>query len=194
MKQWKGTFIALIVLIALGAYVGYFVWGGHGKSKKSTPTPTLEPVLSGIKEKDVTDVIIAGAPKVMALRKQKDGWKVLSPKKHDGDDRKIDRALSHLISASPTRVITGTKDLRGFGLDSPKWYITLKTSQGKVVTLRIGNQNPSGVSYYVQLEGEKDKIYMIPTFPIDEITAFLNKPPLKPTPTPVAKGTPKGGG
>ncbi len=194
MKQWKGTFIALIVLIVLGAYVGYFVWGGHGKSAKATPTPTLEPVLSGLKAGNVTDVIIAGAPKIMALRKENGKWEVLNPKKQEGDGREIERAIGHLVSASPTRVITGTENLKDFGLDSPKWYITLKTSDGKVETLRVGNQNPSEVYYYVQLEGEKDKVYMVSSFPIDEITNFVNKPPLKATPTPEAGGTPKGGG
>ncbi len=185
MQQWKGTIVAIVILALLGGYVGYFVWGGHSV-KKATPTPAPEPILHNVNFSDVDGVLIAGKDKLLSLHRNKDGkWEMLAPKPGPADDERVNRVLSYLIDARPKRVITDTLDIKGFGLKNPAWHITLREKDNTVTTLNVGEKNPDGTFYYVQLDKEKDKIYMMSAIVVSDVTDMVTSPPYqRPTPAP----------
>ncbi len=82
-------------------------------------------------------------------------------------------------------------ELDDFGLEEPANEIVLATSDEDTRIL-IGDQNPNSTRYYVQLGGDEETIYLVPTTVISNVLNYIEQPPYvpAPTPTPTATATP----
>lgn len=73
-------------------------------------------------------------------------------------------------------------DIGTFGLDAPQAEIVLGAGED-AVTLRIGDKNPGGTRYYVQLADDTEAVYMVVSDIIDNVLAYADTPPYVPAPT-----------
>lgn len=102
------------------------------------------------------------------------------------DSERLTADLWSLTSLTPNRVLTEFDTLAAYGLDNARYTIEFTTSGGDTYELDLGIQNPGGESYYVRVPNSSD-IYLIPTYALEPVLAFLETPPyIQPTPDPLA--------
>ena len=81
--------------------------------------------------------------------------------------------------------------LSTYGLGSdPRYTVEFSTSTGGEHTLYVGDLNPAGTSYYVQLP-DAPEVHLVPSFALSPLLEFLTNPPLT-APTPIPNATPEG--
>jgi hypothetical protein len=119
----------------------------------------------------------------------------ISPDEMVPDPMRILSAAGQLASITPTRTLSQVEALSTYGLgSSPHYTIEFSTNMGNDYTLYVGEQNPAGTSYYVQLPDEPE-VYLVSSYTLSPLLEFLTDPPLTaPTPTPTATATPEGEG
>lgn len=100
------------------------------------------------------------------------------------DSTSLQSAVFSLPTLTPNRTLDQIEALGNYGLDAPAFTLEFTTSAGKTHTLEIGGQNPGGAAYYARVDGS-DNVYLIPTYVLDPLFAFLTTPPYaEPTATP----------
>jgi hypothetical protein len=79
----------------------------------------------------------------------------------------LDMSLRFMHATEPVRVMTADEyrgePLREFGLDPPRYAVSLRRRTEAVLTARFGASNPQAVLQYVQVEGRED-LYLLPVF------------------------------
>jgi hypothetical protein len=79
----------------------------------------------------------------------------------------LDMSLRFMHATEPVRVMSADEyrgeALREFGLDPPRYAVSLRRRAEAVLTARFGSSNPQAVLQYVQVEG-RDDLYLLPVF------------------------------
>jgi hypothetical protein len=102
------------------------------------------------------------------------------------DTFRLENASATLLSLSAIRTLEDVSDLAQYGLDSPAYTITFQTLLGRGQTVYVGNLNPGGTMYYVQVEGD-DRVFLLNQFGINSVMGLVDEPPFAtPTPEPTA--------
>lgn len=74
----------------------------------------------------------------------------------------VEASLADVSGSTASEIITGSDiDLDAFGLNSPTNVITLSDTDGKTQTYTIGIENTVTGKYYMYIDKDKSKIYMI---------------------------------
>jgi hypothetical protein len=97
--------------------------------------------------------------------------------------------MSNLASLTATDTFT-TDNLADFGLDQPRYTMTLGDALGKTYTLKVGNQSPTNPRYYALVNDDTTTVYVVPKDIVDLLASKLTNPPYVPTPTPSPTFTP----
>jgi hypothetical protein len=115
----------------------------------------------------------------------------ISPDELVPDSTRILSAAGLLASITPTRTLSQVEALSTYGLGSePRYTIDFSTNTGSDYTLYVGELNPAGTSYYVQLP-DQPEVHLVSAYMLSSLLEFLTDPPLTvPTPTPTV--TPEG--
>lgn len=79
-----------------------------------------------------------------------------------------------------------------FGLDAPKYTLTLTDSDGKTFVLKIGNQAAANPRYYAQVNEDVKTVYILQKDLVDNLINQITVPPYvaSPTPSPSPSRTP----
>lgn len=79
-----------------------------------------------------------------------------------------------------------------FGLDAPKFTLTLTDSDGKTYTVKIGSQSVANPRYYAFVGDDSKNVYVLTKDVIDGLTGQIAIPAYvaSPTPTPTSSPTP----
>src|SRR5262245_62904677 len=106
---------------------------------------------------------------------KRDGhWYLSDPLAVRGDDQKYSELARYVADLHYTRVVEeGPSTLEPFGLITPhlEIQVTLK-DQSVPLALRLGATNPSGGSYYTQVEG-RPSVYLVSGVVKDVLDASL---------------------
>ena len=181
----RGTLVLVAILALLGAYVYFFEM-----RKPPAEKPSSTVIVLNVSPEDVVGVEVAGKEGESALAREPEGdWKVVKPEEKEADQARVRSVLRRLWPLKATRVLTGSVDLAAFGLAEPKITVTLKLKDGSQKRFFVGNKNPAGTAYYVQVEGQEG-VYLAYVLPIKELERLVTEPPYKPTPTPSPTFTP----
>lgn len=181
----RNTLILLAVLAALGGFV-YF---GEIRSQKGTPE---EPPLMEFAVPQVAHLQVAmreGQRMVASRQPEGSEWEMEEPYRAPADNARLEGTLVKLSSAKPIRVLTETAaSFVPFGLDQPSLTVEVELRDGSTQSLEIGDQAPVQTSHYARRSGEQ-AVLLIESTTVDQMNGLVTTPPEKPTPVPIPVAT-----
>lgn len=77
------------------------------------------------------------------------------------DDGTVQTILTLLRALEPQQTLDRPEDLSECGLDSPHVTLTATAPDGAMLTINMGNATTDGESYYADINGDPDHIYII---------------------------------
>ncbi|MCR4403535.1 MAG: DUF4340 domain-containing protein [Firmicutes bacterium] len=159
MRKFASTYIAVAVVVALGAYI-LFVEGVR------TPGEDAGKILVDVAADEVTRVTVERASgRVEVARGEAHGkaeWRIESPKAVAASDDAVRALVNAAAKLTCEKRITdqaGDGELETFGFDHPWLKITLHMKEGEKAIL-LGGETPVGGARYVKL-ADSGAIYTV---------------------------------
>ncbi len=107
------------------------------------------------------------------------------------DQTKAVGMMSNLASLTAIEKFE-TDKLADYGLDKPKYTMTLTDSAGKTYSVKVGNKATTTPRYYVQINDDTKTVYLVQNTTVDMLIANIAIPAYvaSPTPEPTATASP----
>jgi hypothetical protein len=152
--KFRGLLAAVIVLAALGGAA----WWSERKEKADASKPAADatPKVLSIPEDQFQQIdLIKKAAGTTELLKIEGKWKIVQPKPLGADPDSVNSLVTSLSSVASDRLIEEkASDLSSYGLTAPNEEVKVKRKDGKVQTLLIGNDTPTGSGTFAKVEGD----------------------------------------
>lgn len=160
MTRGWSTLLLLAVALGLGAYI-YFV------EMKREPSDTEKPadrVFANLDTGTISALTVRSANgDETSLRKEGEGWRLVSPIEARADGSEVAGVTSNLGSLDLSRVVDeAPKDLAVFGLESPRIAVGFTTEAGEQ-RLLVGEQTATGGDVYAKLDAAP-RVFLIPSW------------------------------
>ena len=190
--RYRNTVILVGILAILAAYVWFFE-RGPAPEAGATPTPAPERIVS----------FDGTAARALVLTRPADGtttrleyapdeetWYVVEAgAREPADQTRVALLVSYLSDLTPLRVLEGPLDaIETYGLEPPRAQVTVTLEGGEERTVEIGEKVLTGAAHYARPAGE-GAVYTISSYIGENVLAFLDAPPYRPTPTPAPEAT-----
>ena len=162
MRGFRSTFILLLVLLGLVAYIYFY------EMKRQAPGDTAEQkqkvfsVETGkIEEVDVK----AASGERTVLKKSGDAWRIAEPVAVKADEGEATGIVTNLASLEIQRVVEeNATDLAQFGLEAPRIEVGFKTAgQAGTSRLLLGDTNATGGEIYAKLPASA-RVFLVSSF------------------------------
>jgi hypothetical protein len=161
MRGFKSTIAALVILIALGAYIYKYEW--------DTPASMVtdkEKVFASVQADAIEEVQIkAASGETARAAKASDGWQLVEPAKMEADASELSAVTSNLTSLEIQRVVEeNANDLARYGLNPPRVDVGFRLKGEKDFRhLLIGDKTPTGSDLYAKLQNDK-KVFLVSSY------------------------------
>lgn len=168
----KKTLIWAVVLLALAAFYYLYEMQGGEKRQEAASKRTL---LFQFAADDVTGFTVKREQDTVHAEKRDGHWYLTQPLAVRGDDQKYGELTRYVADLHQTRVVDEQpQTLEPYGLTAPhlEIQVTLK-DQPQPLILRLGATNPTGGSYYTQVEG-RPQVYLVSGVAKDVLNAPLH--------------------
>ena len=161
MKRTKNLVILLIVLaLAVGAYIAASLLTKR-EEEKDTQTEETKITLANKKAEDITSVSIVNTSGSYTVELLSNKYFLKDDHTFPLDPKKAKSIVNAASVIECSRIVTEEGGNEGdYGLDKPKYLISISYSDGAKLSLKIGDYNQHTSSNYLSLEGE-NKVYMI---------------------------------
>lgn len=143
----RSTWILLAVVVALGAFVGFWERKQPGTAEAEKAKGRLLPASA----KEATDLSRAGSDP-LSLAKKGEEWELTSPVADRADRFSVSGLLDRLAEAEVTRWLEGPPAAE-MGLDAPKVTWTLQSASGKS-TVELGAKAALDAGLYLRVDGK----------------------------------------
>ncbi|MBL8154176.1 MAG: DUF4340 domain-containing protein [Anaerolineae bacterium] len=195
MRFDRGTLILLVVsLIVIGAVLLLSSQPAAAPAQTATTTPSVGPIFP-----DIADVNNQGKIVRFEVVDNTTTFKVVMTKDATTNVWAVVEATN--IQTLPTDQVkaVGTMSVLAsltaldrfetdkpadFGLDAPKYTLTLTDSDGKTYVLKIGNQAAANPRYYGQVNEDVRNVYILQKDLVDNLINQITVPPYVASPTP----------
>jgi len=160
VKRWLPTLIALVILAAVGVYVGLY---------ETKPQPAPKEKIYEQNQDDIVKFELKDIEKGITLvcEKEPDGiWWITAPTRLEAEADTVDLVTRHLANPEVERKLELQEDLAPFKLQEPAYRATLFTKDGASRTLLIGAKNPMDSAYFVR-EKDGSHLYTVYTYSVD---------------------------
>ena len=167
----RTTFIAAVVLVALGAYIYFYEGEEHFFSgEPASETESEMEKVFDLETGDLREIEIQrkeGAS--IELGKDGESWRILEPIQADADSTEVDTLLSNITGLERTRVVyEGAEaeegdevNLSDFGLGEPATQVLFKVGEeSESKGFLMGDETPTGTNRYAKLVGD-DKVFLV---------------------------------
>ena len=152
--KFRGLLAAAVVLAALGGAV----WWSEKKEKADAAKPAADatPKILTIPEDQFQQIdLTKKGGSTTELSKAGGSWKIVQPKPLAADQDSVTSLVTSLASLSSDRLIEDkASDLSSYGLTAPTEQVKITEKNGKVVTLLIGDDTPTGSGTFAKVEGD----------------------------------------
>ncbi len=149
MKSKKEFILLGLVIIALAAYITV---------RKTDRTHYELPVISPIKDNEITSLAIIKGKDVIDLKKADDKW-LIQPEKFPADTGKINAMLKIIQNLTVTALVSESPSDNRYDLDPEKRISVTASKDGKPLRVfDIGKPAPSGRHTFIKLPGDT-KVY-----------------------------------
>lgn len=152
--KFRGLLAAVVVLAALGGAA----WWSEKKEKADASKPSADttPKILSIPEDQFTQIdLIKKAGDTTELTKAGGTWKIVEPKPLAADQDSVSSLVTSLSSLSSDRLIEDkASDLSSYGLSAPSEEVKITEKNGKVQTLLLGDDTPTGSGTFAEVQGD----------------------------------------
>jgi hypothetical protein len=177
--------LVAVFVVVLGGAVYWQQRPAASPENEATPIPATQPLfpvtseeLTGLQVQETT----GGA---VILERDADGlWELVQPAGAETDQAEVETKLGQLTSLRIKTSLEPAADLSIFGLDSPAYRVSLRTTDGQEYGLAVGDLTPTGDGYYVQLNGNPPQV--VNKINIESFLGILDEPPILLNPEPEA--------
>lgn len=171
----RGLLIASIVLLLLAG--GYY-WSERHKSSNDATTPSADapPAILKLDEAAITQLEFKrkDAEPLVLTKTPAGAWQISGPKFLGADQSTVAGVASTLASLNSERLVEEKPgDLKRFGLDQPAIEIDLAEKAGKTHKLLIGDEAPTGGTFFAMLGGDP-RVFTIAAYNKSSIDKNLN--------------------
>jgi hypothetical protein len=161
--RFRGLLAAVVLLAALGGAA----WWSERKEKANAGKPSADapPKILSIPEADFQQIQLAKkAGDTTVLKKAAGKWQIVQPKPLAADQDSVNSLVTSLSSLSSDRLIEDkASDLSAYGLNSPAEQVAVTRKDGKVQTLLVGDDTPTGAGVFAKLENDP-RVFTIASF------------------------------
>jgi hypothetical protein len=152
--KFRGLLAAAIVLAALGGAA----WWSEKKEKADAGKPATDatPKILSIPEDQFQQIDLAKkGGDTTELSRAGGSWKIIQPKPLAADQDSVTSLVTSLASLSSDRLIDEkASDLSSYGLTAPTEQVKITEKNGKVLTLLVGDDTPTGSGTFAKVEGD----------------------------------------
>ena len=152
--KFRGLLAAAAVLAALGGAV----WWSNKKEKADAGKPAADapPKILTIPEDQFKQIeLVKKAGDTTEVSKASGKWQIVLPKPLAADESSVTSLVSSLASLTSDRLIEDKpSDYSSYGLTSPSERVTITRKDGKVQTLLIGDDTPTGSDAFAKVDGD----------------------------------------
>ena len=164
-KRKKKNLLTLIFLVVmLGLMSGFYVWYlNKNKDRGETASEDDSLILATMDPELIERIHFKNDEADMILILEDDTWVTEADKERPIKQNYVDNMISIIDEVKAERIVDEKpEDLAQYGLVSP--YASLKATQsdGKSVTLLLGDEVSGGQGYYAKLDGN-DTVFIVPT-------------------------------
>jgi hypothetical protein len=153
MKAFRGSLLAAGAVALLGgAWVA--LRPAEDATKAKAPAKVEGEKLFPFEKADLAKIEVRRPEGTLTLEERADGWWIA------GDERRASRSMVsrvkhqlHDLSARAT-VVPDAGEASRYGLGASAIQVTLTMRDGSTVRFAAGDPNPTGVSFYIQREGD----------------------------------------
>ena len=152
--KFRGLLAAAVVLAALGGAA----WWSEKKEKADAGKPPSDapPKILTIPDDQFKQIqLVKKGGETTTIAKADGKWQILQPKPLGADQDSVTSLVSSLSSLASDRVIDDKpSDYSTYGLTSPAEQITITRKDGKVQTLLVGDDTPTGSDAYAKADND----------------------------------------
>ncbi len=202
MRLNRGTlFLGLISIIVIVAVVLLSNQPGGLTVNTGTPTATAQtagPLFPDINTVDTQSKIVrfeivntTDNGKVVMTKDAASVWTVseaTNAQQLATDQTKAVGMMSNLASLTAVEKFE-TDKLADYGLDKPKYTMTLTDSDGKTYSVKVGNKATTTPRYYVLMNDDTKTVYLVQNSIVDMLIANIAIPAYVASPTPLPTAT-----
>ncbi len=202
MRLNRGTLVLIVAsIVVIVAVMVLSNQPGGLTVTNSTPTATAEtagPLFPDISTTDSQSKIVrfeiinnTDNSKVVMTKDAASVWTVseaTNPQQLATDQTKAVGMMSNLASLNGISKFEAA-NLVDYGLDKPKYNMTLTDSDGKTYTVKIGDKSASSPRYYALANDDTKNVYLVQTSTVDMLIANIAIPAYVASPTPTATFT-----
>jgi hypothetical protein len=162
MRGLKTTIGLVVVLGGLFAYIYFVTW----KQPAEDAGPKQEKAFASVTADKIEELRVRSeSGDTSALKKDKDGWRLVEPVAMAAADSEISGITSALSQLEIVRVVEDKPaNLNDYGLASPRIEVDFKVAGDKDFRrLLIGQKSPTGGNLFAKRNAE-DRVFLIPAF------------------------------
>lgn len=186
--NWRTTAVLFLIVLLLGGYVYYQSQQETEPTATPTaaaPTPARVALITGASVEQVERLDVTRFAEGTTASFQRDGrgnWTRTVPTTTQVISQTLNTQVTGLINLRSSRSLApDLNPLSAYGLEEPAYEIVLVTAgegdQRLRFTLLVGDETPTGNSFYVQERGDP-QVYVIPKGSIENVIGLLDNPPL----------------
>jgi len=143
------TYIKTIILFVIGIFLFSWYYFYECKiCKKKEEISEMKKKLFLLDKKNVSFLGIYNNDKEIECVKEKGNWEIKKPQRIKGDNEEIERIIENVLNLKEERSLGKIENLEEYGLSSPAKKISIG-DEGKIFTIFIGYENPSGSYFYI---------------------------------------------
>ncbi len=170
-RKWQIRIAVLIVLFAFGVYLRL-----HRRATSYIKRYNLVEVEDST---HIAELNIIKGNDTISIKKAGTGWAVFMKGKNlPANNARVWELVNKVINARYQIASENASQPDVYGIDSTSFLFSVKTDNGKVVTLKAGKRGPTYSSFYFVFPGKK-KIYLlmgIPRYTIStDVSAYRDK-------------------
>lgn len=175
MKQFRGTILALVALLALvGVYLALRPATDAPKPVKKGQKAAEGVALFTFEKADVVRIEVQRPDGTITLVEKPDSWWI------DGTEMRASRQMVNRVKhqlhdlVSRATVADATDEGALYGLGADAIHVKIGMRDGTVHEFDAGDPNPSGVSFYLRKTGE-DTVYTVKKSAVDYYSLSLSE-------------------
>lgn len=172
MKKTGKLIAGVLVLGILGG--SYVILKNHNEKAENTEEAEEEEAveIAAISSEEIAQLAFTLDDGDVIFKKENDTWKNQLDSDFPLNEDKITDMTEQLSSIKADRVLENVDDLAEYGLDEPQNEIKIMKQDGEQQMIYIGNKNQVTNQYYVQINDNKEDVYVVSS---SVVTPFSGK-------------------
>ena len=161
--QIRGLLVAALLLVVLGGAVW---WSSKTKKDDASTAATESPKILALKEDDLRKIELRRSGGETTILERADGgeWKITAPVAYAVDKDAVSSLVTALAKLEAEKLVEEkAADFAPYGLKDPSFYVLLHSKDGKLSTVLIGDDTPTGGGFFARLAGDA-RLYTIAGF------------------------------